>query len=110
MSPYSPINDHLPPITLFHGGDDPLVPPCNGLMTAQYSEVKRENMAPHLLPHISTTARDYSVLKRDDISNVPLHNVTVGKDYSVIKRDGVPYNLAAECNDSVLKREDREVS
>ena len=73
-------------------------------MTAQYSEVKREDMAPHLLPHISTAVEgDYSALKRDDIPHVPLHNVTAGGDYSVIKRnDGDDY--------SVLKREEREVS
>ena len=68
-------------------------------------------MAPRILPHTSTAAGgDYSVLKRDDISHVPLHNVTAGGDYSVIKRDDVPYSTAAGGDYSVLKREEREVS
>ena len=74
-------------------------------------------MAPHLLPHTSTAAaagEDYSVLKRNDIPKIPLHNVTAGGDYSVIKRDDVsrvpPYSTSAGGDYSVLKREEREVS
>ena len=68
-------------------------------MTPQCSEVKKK----HLTPNSTAAEGDYSLLKRDDISHVPLHNVTAGGDYSVIKRDdGDDY--------SVLKREEREVS
>ena len=84
-------------------------------MTTQYSEVKKKHVTPHVLPHNSTAAEgDYSVLKRDDISNVPLHNVTAGGDYTVIKRDDVShtplYSTSTEVDYSVLKREKREVS
>ena len=80
-------------------------------MTAQYSEIKRNDMAPHVLLHTSTVYQgDYSVLKRDDIPNVPLHNVTAGGDYSVISRDVTPRDAAAGGEYSVLKREEREVS
>ena len=75
--------DLSPSIPLFHGGDEPPVPPYNGPVTKQYSEVKREDVALHVLPHINTPAGDYSVLKRD----VPLYNVTAGGDYSVLKRE-----------------------
>ena len=76
-------------------------------MIAQYSEVKRESMP----PHTGTPAGgDYSVLKRGDIPNVPLHDVTAGGDYSLISRDDIPYGAAAGGEHSVLKREDREVS
>ena len=80
-------------------------------LTPQFSEVKREHVAPHILPHNSTAAEgDYSILKRDDIPHLPLHNVTVGGDYSVIKRGDVPYSTAAGGDYSVLNREEREVS
>ena len=76
-------------------------------MIAQYSEVKRESMP----PHTGTPAGgDYSVLKRDDIPNVPLHNVTAGGDYSVISRDDISYSTVAGGEYSVLKRDEREVS
>ena len=77
-------------------------------MTAQYSEIKRNDMAPRVLPHTSTVYQgDYSVLKKDDI---PLHNVTAGGDYSVISRDDIPYSTVAGGEYSVLKRDEREVS
>ena len=84
-------------------------------MTTYYSEVKKKHVTPHLLPHNSTASEgDYSVLKRDDISHVPLHNVTAGGDYSVIKRDDIShathYSTSAGGDYSVLKRESREVS
>ena len=80
-------------------------------MTTHYSEVKKKHVAPHVLPHNSTAAKgDYSVLNRDDIPHVPLHNVTAGGDYSVISRDDIPYGKAAGGVYSVLKREEREVS
>ena len=80
-------------------------------MTTQYSEVKKKHVTPYVLPHNSTAAEgDYSVLKRDDIPHVPLHNVTAGRDYSVIKRNDVPYNTAAGGDYSALMREEREVS
>ena len=115
MPPYSADNDQPPPIPLFHGGDEPLVPSYNGPVTAHYSEAKRELMALHALPHTSTAAgEDYSVLKRDDMPHVSLHNVTAGGDYSVIKRDDIsyvpPHSTAARGNYSVLKREEKEVS
>ena len=74
------------------------------MTTHYYSKVKKKYVAPHVIPHNSTAVKgDYSVLKRDDIPHVPLHNVTAEGDYSVIKRDdGDDY--------SVLKREEREVS
>ena len=76
-------------------------------MTTQCSEVKKK----HVLPHNSTAAEgDYSLLKRDDIRHVPLHNVTAGGEYSVISRDDIPYGKAAGGDYSVLKREEREVS
>ena len=79
-------------------------------MTAQYFEVKQE----HTVPQLTVAGGDYSVLKRDDISHVPLHNVTAGGDYSVIKRDDVshapPYSTSAGGDYSVLKRKEREVS
>ena len=88
ISPYSADNDQPPPIPLFHGGDEPPVPPYNEPVTAQYSEVKREHVTPHILPHNSTASGGhYSVLKRDDIPLVSLHNVVAGGDYSVIKRE-----------------------
>ena len=68
-------------------------------------------MAPHVLPHNNTISEgEYSVLKRDDIPNVPLHDVTAGGDYSVISRDDIPYGAAARGEYSVLKRDEREVS
>ena len=72
-------------------------------------------MTPIVQPHTSTAAEgDYSVLKRDDIPHVPVHNVTVGEDYSVIKRDDVsqapPYSTSAGGDYSVFDREEREVS
>ena len=80
-------------------------------MTTHYSEVKKKHVTPHLLPHNSTASEgDYSVLKRDDISHVPLHNVTAGGDYSVISRDNIPYGKAVGGDYSVLNREEREVS
>ena len=80
-------------------------------MTTQYSEVKKKLVTPHVLPHNSTAAEgDYSVLNRDDISHVPLHNVTAGGDYSVIKRNDVPYSTAAGGDYSVLKGKEREAS
>ena len=67
-------------------------------------------MAPHVLPHNSTAAEDdYSLLKRDDIPHVPLHNVTAGGDYSVKNRDDVPHSTAAGGDYSVLKGKEREV-
>ena len=66
-------------------------------------------MAPHVLPH-SKAAGDYSLLKREGIPHVPLHNVISGGDYSVMKRDDVLNGLAAGGHYSVLKREEREVS
>ena len=71
-------------------------------------------MTPYVLSHTSTAAGgDHSVLKRDDISHVPLHNVTAGGDDSVLKRDDVshtsPYSTSAGGDYSVLKREEREV-
>ena len=122
----SPDNDQPPLIPLFHGGDEPPVSQYKGPVTARYSEVKREDMAPHLLvplvalhalPHTSTAAKgDYSVLRRDDISNVPLHNLTARGDYSVIKRDDVsnvpPYSTSIGHGGdySILKREERGIS
>ena len=84
-------------------------------MTTHYSEVKKKHVAPHVLPHNSTAVEgDYSVLKRDDISHVPLHNVTAGGDYSVIKRNDIfhatPYSTSTGGDYSVLNREEREVS
>ena len=80
-------------------------------MTTHYSEVKKKHVAPHVLPHNSTAAEgDYSVLKREDIPHVPLHNVTAGGEYSVISRDDITYGKAAGGDYSVLKREEREVS
>ena len=84
-------------------------------MTTQYSEVKKKHTTPHVLPHTSTASEgDYSVLKRDDIPHVPLHNVTLGGDYFVIKRDDVshapPFSTSTGSDYSVLKREEREVS
>ena len=84
-------------------------------MTTHYSEVKKKHVTPHVLPHNSTTVEgDYSVLKRDDISNVPLHNVTAGGDYTVIKRDDIPHTPPCSTTGggdySILKREEREVS
>ena len=68
-------------------------------------------MAPHVLPHNNTTSGgEYSVLKRDNIPNVPLYDVTAGGDYSVISRDDIPYGTSVGGEYSVLKREDREVS
>ena len=56
MPPYSANNDQPPP-----------VPPYkNEPVTAQYSEVKRENMTPHVMLHRTTAGGDYSVLKRED--------------------------------------------
>ena len=115
MPPYSADNEQPPPIPLFHGGDEPPVAPYNGPVTAHYSEAKRELMAPHVLPYNSTAAGgDYSVLKRDDIPHVSLHNVTAGGDYSVIKRDDVPnappHSTPARGDYSILKREESEVS
>ena len=115
MPPYLADNEQPPPIPVFHGGDEPPVPSYNGPVTAHYSEAKRELMAPHVLPHNSTAAGgDYSVLKRDDIPHVSLHNVTAGGDYSVIKRDDVPnappHSTPAGGDYSVLKRKVREVS
>ena len=115
MPPYSTDIDQPPPIPLFHGGDEPPLPPYNEPVTAQYSEVKRKDLACHVLPYNSTTAGgDYSVLKRDDISHIPLYNVTAGEDYSVIKRGDVahvpPYSTPAGGDYSVLKREERAVS
>ena len=74
---------------MFHGGDEPLVPPYNNVpVTAQYFEVKRKDMAHHVMLHNNTAAGgDYSVLKRDGIPHVPLHNVTARGDYSVLKRE-----------------------
>ena len=78
-------------------------------MTAQYFEVKQE----HTVPHVTAAGGDYSVLKRDNIPHVPLHNLTAG-DYSALKRDDVPhsppYSIAPGGNYFVLKREEREVS
>ena len=80
-------------------------------MTTHYSEVKKKLVTPHVLPHNSTAAEgDYSVLKREDIPHVPLHNVTAGGEYSVINRDDIPYDKAAGGEYSVLNREEREVS
>ena len=84
-------------------------------MTTHYSEVKKKHVTHHVLPHNSTTFEgDYSILKRDDVSHVPLHNVTAGGDYSVIKRDDIshatPYSTSAGGDYSVLIREEREVS
>ena len=77
-------------------------------MTAQYSEVKREHVTPHVLPHHSTTTGgDYSVLKRPDIPHVTLHNVTAGGDYYVMKRNDVSNRKADGGDYSVLKREKR---
>ena len=96
---------------LIYDGDEPPVPPYSRPLTAQYSEVKREHVTPHVLPHNSTAAEgDYSVLKKDNISCVLLHNVTFGGDYSVIKRDDVTNGKAAGGDYSVLKREEREIS
>ena len=73
---------------MFHGGDQPFVPPYNNEpVTAQYFEVKREYMAHHVMLHNNTVVGgDYSVLNRDGVSHVPLQNVTTGGDYSVLKR------------------------
>ena len=80
-------------------------------MTTHYSEVKKKHVTPHVLPHNSTTAEgDYSILKRDDIPHVLLHNVTSGGDYSVISRDDIPYGKAAGGDYSALMREESEVS
>ena len=69
---------------MFHGGDEPPVPPYNNEpVTAQYFEVKRE----HMVPHITTAGADYSVLKRDNVSRVPFHDTSAGGDYSVLKRE-----------------------
>ena len=77
---------------------------------AQYFEVEREDM----LPHVSTAGGGYSVLKRDDVPHVSLHNLTTGGNYFIIKRDDVPntlhYSTATGDDYSVLKREEREVS
>ena len=67
MPPYSANNDQPPLIPLFHGGDEPLIPPYNRPMTAQYFEVMRERVAPHVLPNTSTVpGGDYSVLRREE--------------------------------------------
>ena len=88
MPPYLANNDQPPPIPLFYGGDELPVAPYNGPVIAHYPEVKSEPVTPHVLPHNSTAAGgDYSVLKRNDISHVSLHNVTAGGDYSVLKRE-----------------------
>ena len=75
----------------------------------------KKHATPNVQPHTSTAAGgDYSVLKRDDISHVPLHNVIAEGDYSVIKRDdashGPPYSTSAGGDYSVFNREEREVS
>ena len=80
-------------------------------MTTHYSEVKKKQVTPYVLPHNSTAAEgDYSVLKREDIPHVPLHNVTAGGEYSVISTDDIPYGKAAKGDYSIFKREEREVS
>ena len=79
-------------------------------MTALYSEIKRNDVSPHVLPHNSTTTEgNYSVLSRDDTSHVPLYIVTSGGDCAAIRRDDVRNGMAAG-EYSVLKREEREVS
>ena len=115
MPPYSDDNDQPPPLPLFYGGDEPPVASYIGPVIAHYSEVKRELVTLHVLPQNSIAAGgDYSVLKRDDISHVSLHNVTAGGDYSVIKRDDVPnappHSTPAGGDYSVLKKKEREVS
>ena len=115
IPPYIVDNDQPPPIPLFYSGDEPPIPPNNGSLTTNYSEVKEKHVTPHLLPHNSTAAEgDYSVLNRDDIPHVPLHNVTAGGDYPVMKRDDVPnvppYSTSTGGDYSVLKRKEREVS
>ena len=80
-------------------------------MTTHYSEAKKKHVTSHVLPHTSTAAEgDYSVLKREDVPHVPLHNVTAGEEYSVISRDDISYGKAAGGDYSVLKREEGEVS
>ena len=84
MPPYSADNDKPPPVPLLYGEDEPLVPPYNNEhVTAQYFEVKRE----HMPPHVTAARGDHSVLKRDDISHVSFHNTAAGGEYSVLKRE-----------------------
>ena len=79
MPPYSADNDKPPPVPLLYGEDEP--PYNNEHVTAQYFEVKRE----HMPPHVTAARGDYSVLKRDDISH--FHNTAAGGEYSVLKRE-----------------------
>ena len=66
LLPYHLNYDQPPPITLFHIGGKPPVSPYNESLKAQYSGVKRNDIGPHVKPHISTAAGgDYSILKRD---------------------------------------------
>ena len=56
-------------------------------MTAQYSEVRKKDMTPHVLPHCTAAEGNYFVLKRDDVSHTPPRSTTGGGDYSVLKRE-----------------------
>ena len=62
IPPYSADNEQPPPIPLFHGGDEPPVPPYIWPVTTEYCEVKRE----HMVPHVTASGRNYSVLKREE--------------------------------------------
>ena len=83
IPPYLVDNDQPPPIPLFYGGDEPPILSYNEPVTAQYFEVKQE----HTVPHVTVAREDYSVLKRDNVSHVPFHNISAGGDYSVLKRE-----------------------
>ena len=84
LSPY--LADNVQP-SLFHGVNEPPACPYIGPVTAQYSEVKREHMVLHIIPHSTNAGEDYSLLKRDNIPHVSLHNIKAGEDYSVLKRE-----------------------
>ena len=60
MPPYSADIDQPPPVPLFHCEDNPSVSPYNdGPVIPQYSEVKKEHIAHHIVEE------NYSVLKRE---------------------------------------------
>ena len=61
MLPYLADNDQSSPEPLFHCEDNPPISPYNDEpVIIQYSQVKREHIAPH------TVEGNYSVLKREE--------------------------------------------